>query len=219
MSLGSGSWVNLSIGGVQETGWAGEINWLLKTPNSAGQVITTYRADLFDDAKIPTQLGTFETTAAVDLDKTLSHGAVPNAGSMAAYLVNTNAGDAHKDTSGIRAAGLQIAIWQAMFGADSFSVLNTTQGYTAIMGVVTEYLHGLPSHVSSTAGYFDVVNDVNQTGRAANGQDQIATPEPATVLLLMLAVPGMFCYQYRLKRRAVGLLARSQVRSSQFIVD
>src|SRR5262245_19461860 len=32
--LGSGSWVTISYGSVTETGWAGEIDWLLKTPSN-----------------------------------------------------------------------------------------------------------------------------------------------------------------------------------------
>ena len=62
--LGSGQWVNLQMGGTSETGWAGEILWNL-TANGVTKAITTYCADLFDDAKY-TQTGVYETTAALD---------------------------------------------------------------------------------------------------------------------------------------------------------
>jgi hypothetical protein len=198
-SLGSGSWVNIRIGSVTETGWAGEINWLMTTPTIASKAITTYCADLFDDAKIPTQLGTLKTTAALDLDNTLSHGAVSNAGTKAAYLVNTNASGAHG--SNIQAAGLQIAIWQAMFGS-TFTVLSSTLNYSAIMTAAAGY--SVPAGVSSVAGYFDVVNGTN-TGSSANGQDQVlvGTPEPATMLLLTFAIVGLLGYQRRFSRTGV----------------
>src|SRR5262245_23312786 len=72
--LGSGTWVNLKIGSVNETGWAGEILWDLNV-NGVTKVITTYCADLFDDAKL-VQYGTFETTGALDSNPMISNGAV-----------------------------------------------------------------------------------------------------------------------------------------------
>jgi hypothetical protein len=195
--LGSGAWVNLNLGGVTETGWAGEINWTLNA-GGVSRAITTFCADLFDNAKT-VQLGTFETTAAVDLNPSISHGAVANAGSKAAYLVNTYATGAH--SSSIQAAGLQIAIWQAMFG-NTFTVLSSTAHYTELMAAVAGFT--LPNSVSSVAGYFDVVNGPS-IGSGANGQDQvlIGTPEPATILLLMFAFLGTLGYHGRLKLRAV----------------
>jgi len=195
--LGSGSWVTLNLGGVTETGWAGEIKWTLNA-GGVSQAITTYCADLFDNAK-NTQLGTFETTTAVDLNPSISHGAVPNAGSKAAYLVNTYAAGAHG--SSIQSAGLQIAIWQAMFG-NTFTVLSSTANYSAIMAAAAGY--SVPAGVSAVAGYFDVANGSN-TGSNANGQDQvlIGTPEPATILLMMLPLFGLLGYQRRFRRASV----------------
>jgi hypothetical protein len=193
--LGSGEWVNLKIGNVTETGWAGEINWNL-TVNGITKAVTTYCVDLFDDAKL-TQVGTYESTGALDANPSLSHGAGANAGTIAAYLVDTNGASAHGNN--IQAAGLQIAIWQDMFGANSFSVLSTTGNYTAIMNAVAGY--SLPSGpFSASAGYFDVINGAG-IGSAANGQDQIVvgTPEPGLVLLLGFALIGMFVYQRRMQ--------------------
>jgi hypothetical protein len=196
--LGSGAWVNLNLGGVTETGWAGEIKWTLSA-GGVSSAITTYCGDLFDDAKIPVQLGTFETTVAVDLNPSISHGAVAYAGSNAAYLVNTNGSSAH--ASGIQAAGLQIAIWRAMFG-DTFTVLNSTAHYSEIMTAAAGYT--VPTGVSSVAGYFDVANGAN-IGSLAYGQDQVLidTPEPATILLVMFAFIGTLGCHNQLRQRAV----------------
>ena len=51
-SLGEGGWVNIGFGSTTETGWAGQINWLV----NGTQSIVTYCADLFDDA-LTTQTG------------------------------------------------------------------------------------------------------------------------------------------------------------------
>ena len=195
-SLGSGSWINLKIGSVTETGWAGEINWNM-TAGGVTKAVTTYCGDLFDDAKLPVELGTLKTTAAVDADPTISHGALPQAGSAAAYLVNTYGAGVHGNS--IQSAALQIAIWQAMFGAASFTVLNTTANYAAITNALSGFQ--LPGgSFSAVAGYFDVANG-SAIGSAANGQDQVivGTPEPATILLLLLATVGMLGYSRRLK--------------------
>jgi len=199
-SLGSGGWINLKIGSVTETGWAGEINWNM-TAGGVTQAVTTYCGDLFDDAKLPTELGTLKTTAAVDANPSISHGALPGAGTAAAYLVNTYAAGAHGNA--IQAAALQIAIWQAMFGSSSFSVLNTTQNYNAIMSALAN-IHLPGGSFTALAGYFDVANG-SAIGSAANGQDQVivGTPEPATIVLMLLAMFGMLAYQRRLKVRTV----------------
>ena len=171
------------------------------TAGGVTKAVTTYCGDLFDDAKLPTELGTLKTTAAVDANPSISHGALPGAGTAAAYLVNTYAAGAHGNA--IQAAALQIAIWQAMFGSSSFSVLNTTQNYNAIISALTN-IHLPGGSFTSVAGYFDVANG-SAIGSAANGQDQVivGTPEPATIVLMFLAMFGMLAYQRRLKVRTV----------------
>jgi len=197
--FGSGGWINLKIGNSIETGWAGEINWNM-TANGVTKAITTYCGDLFDDAKLPTELGTYTTTAAVDANPAISHGALPNAGSAAAYLINTYGASVHG--SSVQSAALQIAIWQAMFGANSFTVLTSTANYDGIMNALSGfYLPG--TNFTALAGYFDVANG-SATGSAANGQDQIlvGTPEPATIVLMTFAMVAMLGYRRRLKLRA-----------------
>src|SRR5262245_6790317 len=215
-SLGNGSWVTLQLAGVSETGWAGEINWLYKTPsNTIGNMVTTYCADLFDDAKLPIQNVTTTTTAALDASiaggTSISLNALPHAGAEAAFLVDNYAAGAHG--SNVAAAGLQIAIWQAMFGVNSFSYsasAGVVGAATTYYGYLTDALLKNPSAVySSTAQYFDVSNDASHTMGNAFGQDQIdpvvGSPEPATVLMLVfgLAIATGFSWQYRLRLRRV----------------
>jgi hypothetical protein len=210
--LGSGSWVTIQYGSVTETGWAGEINWLLKTPSNAiGSAIVTYCADLFDDAKLPVQNVTSTSTNCLDQTiasgTSVSLGALPNAGAKAAYLVDTYAAGAH--ASNAAAAGLQIAIWQAMFGTGSFSysagagVATAANGY--YQGLLNAWTNNQSAVLSSTARYFDVSNDPSHYGAGAFGQDQIdpivGSPEPATVFLMLFAIAAGVVYHYRVGRR------------------
>ena len=212
-SLGSGSWVTLQLGSVTETGWAGEIKWLYKTPtDSLGTLITTYGGDLFDDAKLPTQTVTTTTTAALDTSiasgTSLSLNALPHAGGKAAYLVDNYAAGAH--ASNDLAAGLQIAIWQAMFGTGSF----TYSASAGVVGAANTYYGYLTSALASNANavygysalYFDVANDASHTMANAYGQDQIApvvgSPEPSTIFLLVFAMAAGLGYHYRVSRRS-----------------
>jgi hypothetical protein len=192
--LGSGSWVNLKVGNTVETGWAGEIKWTM-TSGSVSRTITTYCGDLFDDAKT-VQIGTLETTAALDANPSISYDAGAHAGSEAAYLVNTYANAAH--VSSIDAAALQIAIWQAMFGTSAFTVLNSTANYGSIMGALGGFT--LPSgNFTALAGYIDIQNSSNAIGSSANGQDQImiGTPEPAVVALMLIAILSLATFYKR----------------------
>jgi len=201
-SLGSGNWLSLNLqdGRGFITGWAGEIKWT----TSGGKLFESYCADLFDDATIPTENGTFGTTANLDAGTFTALHAGANAGARAAYLVNTYgaAADGNNDL----AAGLQIAIWEAMYGGPltytaanlwTNSLWQVQQSISStIMAAANTYYTGLTAAnptvvLASSARYFDTVG---------SGQDQIGVPEPTTLLLMLFAMAGMVTYQYRLKR-------------------
>jgi hypothetical protein len=205
-NLGSGAWVTVTQGSSTVTGWAGEINWLLKTPtDTVGKAFQSYCSDLFDDAKLPTQLGTLETTTSLSSATTVN--AQPNAGAMAAYLANTYGNTAHGSNDA--AAGLQIAIWNALYGAGAFAYSASSAGVSlaanAFYGGLLSALSSDPSVVlASTAPFFDVFNSSSQIGTAANGQDQIGVPEPAPILLLMMAMAGLLWYQQMSRRQGAS---------------
>jgi hypothetical protein len=201
-SLGSGNWLSLNLkdGRGFITGWVGEIKWT----TSGGKLFESYCADLFDDATIPTQNGTFGTSSDLDAGTFASLHSGPNAGARAAYLVNTYgaAADGNNDL----AAGLQIAIWEAMFGGPltytatnlwTNSLWQVQQSISStIMMAANTYYTGLTAAnptvvLASSARYFDTVG---------SGQDQIGVPEPTTVLLMLFAMVGLLTYQYCLKR-------------------
>jgi len=196
--LGSGEWVSITAGGITETGWAGEIDWWLKTSsNPAGSGFITYCADLYDDAKLPSQTGVLETTSS--LSGATSIHAVADAGAMAAYLVDTYSSGAHG--SDAAAAGLQLAIWEALYGAGAISYTAAGDVRTAAdnfyQGLTTALTVNPSAVLTSTALYFDVFNDSNHTGRLANGQDQIATPEPSTLWQFGLGLTALLAFRRR----------------------
>jgi hypothetical protein len=174
-----------------ETGWAGEIDWLLTSATGFQQSIVTYCVDLFDDAQ-----HTQTVSVSNDIDNSLTSATSPQstsgAGGRAAWLVNTYAADASTDND--KAAGLQIAVWDTMYATNAFSVSAPLQA----MNWASQYLGTVGSN-TSTGVYFDA-----QSGL---GQDQIATntPEPASIMLMMLGMCGVFGYQYRLKRNIVSV--------------
>jgi hypothetical protein len=191
-SLGKGASVTITFaGGRRVTGWAGEINWLLTKPSGFTQAISTYCVDLFDPAlnnQTVTPLSTNQLTS------TTTPNATAGAGGRAAWLYNTYAGGiaalSNTQSSRNMAAGLQIAIWLAMYSPGAFTVSTSS----AIMTLASGYLSTLGGH-SSVATFFNAA--------AGRGQDQISSvPELATILPLGIGLLGFAMYQIRRRRRA-----------------
>jgi hypothetical protein len=185
-SVGKGDWVSITTGTTSQTGWAGEINWLLTTP-SFTESLYTYCVDLFDPALYTQNPITVKTTN--DLTSSTSPNSTPGAGGRVAWLFNTFAdgihGLANNQVAFDEAAGLQIAIWETMYNSSAFTVAANADA-TSWAG---KYLGALGTH-TSVAMYLDA-----PTGR---GQDQIAhLPEPSSVLLVSLALPLIFAYRRR----------------------
>jgi hypothetical protein len=189
-SVGKGDWVSIGLGSAAPvTAWAGEIDWLLTSATAFQQSLVTYCVDLFDDAQ-HTQSMIVSQDIANDLTPVNSSQSTSGAGGRAAWLVNTYAADA--STNNDKAAGLQIAVWDTMYASSAFSVSAPLEA----TNWAKQYLGTLGSN-TSTGVYFDA--------QGGAGQDQIATntPEPASVLLMMLGMCVIFGYQYRLKRTCV----------------
>lgn len=180
--LGKGLGLNVTFGSTSENVWVGEIKW---TESSFGAIVT-YCVDLFDPA-LWTETVTVRTTTA--LNSTNSAGVQDGAGGQAAWLFNNFRGEASADNT--KAAALQLAIWQALYGQSFVSVNDST-----VMNLAASYLNQMGGQ-TSMATYLDVDN-ISSTG---HGQDQITTPEPATVLLLTMAMGATLGYRRRVNRR------------------
>ena len=183
-NLGKGDWVTISEGssGPQMTAWAGEINWTGFT-----QSLVTYCVDFFNDAR-HTQTVTVSNDISNDLTSKTSIGTTAGAGGRAAWLVNTYASEA--STNNDKAAGLQIAVWNTMYAAGAFSVSAPLNA----MNWAATYLGTLGNN-TATGMYFDAAPGA--------GQDQIATPEPASILLLAIGMSMALGFGYRMKRQAL----------------
>ena len=186
--LGKGQSVSLTMGSVTESGWAGEINWLLTTSGGTEQIYT-YCVDLFSPALNTQNPVTVETTN--ELTPTTSVNSIDGAGARAAWLFNTYAAGIHALPDSLdsyaQAAGLQIAIWQAMYETvgNTFTVTASDSAKT----YASNYLGALGSN-TSVATYLD--------SGPRNGQDQITrVPEPSSVLLLLLALPLLVAFDRR----------------------
>jgi PEP-CTERM motif-containing protein len=188
-NLGKGDWVTIAAGssGPQMTAWAGEINWLLTSPTGFTQSLVTYCVDFFNDA-LHTQTVTVSNDIKNDLTSTTSIGTTPGAGGRAAWLVNTYASEA--STNNDKAAGLQIAVWNTMYAAGAFSI----SAPLAAMNWASTYLGTLGTN-TATGIYFDAARGA--------GQDQIATPEPASILMLLIGMTMALGFGYRRKRQTV----------------
>ncbi|MEQ1730910.1 MAG: VPLPA-CTERM sorting domain-containing protein [Vicinamibacterales bacterium] len=167
------------------TVYAGELLWKLQ---GTSNVFYTYCVDANNWA-LYTQ--TVEQKPASQLATTAADG-----GAKAAWLVNNFAPGIHSSmsaTAGIQAAGLQVAIWEALY--DNAPNLNLNSGAFYLLGntpaairtAALEYLDALfYAGLSNTATY-RTANGLFYDAPLGMGQDQMApvpNPEPASLVLL-----------------------------------
>ena len=184
--------------GVSGSFYAGELNWewLAPVPSGFEASLYTYCVDILHEVVSP------QTVQISDTTNPLMTTHATDGGAKAAWLLNTFAGGIHASGTGLESAALQVAIWEAISDDDhnlttGYFTLRTADAYTgtaqaeAIMAQANLYLAQLfvgGGYNTSTATWLDA------TG-ANGGQDQIATPEPST--LMLLGVAGIF-----MRRRA-----------------
>ena len=181
--------------GVSGSYYAGELNWEWQAPTPDGfdKYLYTYCVDILHDVVDP------QTVAISNTADPLMVTQATDGGAKAAWLLNTYAPDIHTSGNGIQSAALQVAIWEAISDNDHnlstgvFTLL-TTNTYTneavaqAIFDQANDYLSGLfydgQNYHTSVATWLDA------TTGTGGGQDQIATPEPSSLVLLGIA--GIF---------------------------
>lgn len=181
--------------GVTGSYYAGELDWHWLAPTPAGfdAAIYTYCVDILNEVTNP------QTVQVSTTSDSLMTTQATDGGGKAAWLLNTFAPVIHTSGTGLQAAALQVAIWEAISDNDynlstGYFTLLTTGTYTsaaqaqAIYDQANVYLGALfPSsggYQTSVATWFDA------TSATGGGQDQIATPEPSSLLLLGLG--GLF---------------------------
>jgi PEP-CTERM motif len=181
--------------------YAGEIDWIWNggTPPGFSDAVTTYCVDILHElgASQTVEIG---TTAGLVTP-------AENGGGKAAWLLNTFA---PLVTTGVQAAGLQVAIWESLYdndhnlGGGTFSLVTSNAAYTgaatalAIAGQANQYLDQLYSNPSG--GYYTSTAAWLHAVAPTGGQDQITTPEPGS--LLLLGIGGVVARLYRRRTAA-----------------
>ena len=190
-SLGKGETVSVTRNGVKVTGWAGEGNWVLSTAGATTNIYA-YCVDLFDDALTVQNPITVKTTDQQNSSTTTGIAAGDlTAGGRAAWLFNTYADAIRTAGTAAQAAGLQLAIWETLYPALYGNALTgfTFTASAAATSWANTYLASLGTK-TSVATFLDAA--------AGKGQDQITrVPEPATVLLCLLALPLLLVFRRR----------------------
>ncbi len=187
----------VTIGGLYSgTVYAGELNWtwIGAPPSGFGSSLYAYCIDILNDVTDPESV---TVRAMSELTPQTSPSTAQDGGERAAWLFDTYAAGIHASGTGNQAAGLQIAIWEALYDA----TLNLASGNFILAGAVSTPAVGTPQFWANT--YLSALmssgaaNGNYSTTTAAwldaavPGQDQITAqvPEPAAWLIL---VAGLF---------------------------
>jgi len=209
---GYGATISASLEGANSyTGFAGELNWLwgadsnpatiAATPDGFVQAFFSYCVDFThslgdpQDVVVVSSTGFYQDIIGPD---------VLEGGAKASWLFNRYAGDIRSSVGtdlNLRAAALQVAIWEALY--DSSANLVGDRFTLATTGAVATYAGSYLTELYSHQGEW--TSSAALVLKTENGQDQITrVPEPATVGLLGL---GLFALAASARRRTLGLSA------------
>jgi hypothetical protein len=196
--------IDANIGGqvVEGSYYAGQIkwDWTAPIPDGFQGSIVTYCVDIVNELTSPQQV-----TVGTTNDPLLVTPAT-DGGAKAAWLLNSFGSMV---SSGLEAAALQVAIWEALYDNDhnvtsgSFAIVTTDAAYTgaatalAIAAQADTYLKQLFSAGAPNGQYYTSTATWLDASSVTGGQDQITTPEPSSLMLLGMA--GLFVRR-RLRR-------------------
>lgn len=193
--LGMGAHSIVTIDGdVSGSFYAGEIDWVWTAPTPGGfsDYIYTYCVDILNEVENPQQVRISDTSDPAMVTK------ATDGGEKAAWLLNSYAAGINVTGDGIAAAALQVAIWEALTDnlldlTTGGFILKTTGEYTGV-AVATDIFNTAAGYLSALSNA-DYRNSVATWLDAKNGQDQITTPEPSS--LMLLGVAGLFMRRRR----------------------
>ena len=184
--------VNATSGGDTVSGsyYAGQIlwDWVAPVPSGFEESIVSYCVDVLQDITDP-QTVAISTTA-----DPLMETAATNGGGKAAWLLNQFASTV---TTGVQAAALQVAIWEAVaddshnLDTGSFTLVHSDAAYTGAAQATLIYDQAnyyLSQLFYGAQGQYNmsVARWLDATSATGGGQDQITTPEPSSLLLIAL---------------------------------
>jgi hypothetical protein len=186
----------ISIGGLYSGAvYAGELNWdwLGAPPAGFGRSLYTYCVDILNAV---TDQESVSVRSVGQLTPATSPQTLKDRGTNAAWLFSTYAPGIHASGTGTQAAGLQVAIWEALYDwkpdLHAGNIVLLTPG--DVNTWANSYLDGLANHGGSSSPdtvYLDT----------SHGQDQIAqVPEASSWMIVALGMIGAFVFGSRARR-------------------